>query len=249
MKLEKLGDLNCRVVQNIDESEKPELVVILCHGFGAPGTDLVPLGPELLSARPQLGETTRIIFPEAPLAPPELYGGRAWWPLDVEQLQRAIELGEFRNLRNDHPPGLSEARAKLISVVEAVQGQTGLPLSRIVLGGFSQGAMLTTDVALRLEERPAALCIWSGTLLCEDEWRELASKRGPLRVLQSHGKTDPILPFEAATWLRDLFADSEFDGEFIEFPGIHTIPQEALVRFADLLVELLVTKEKRDEES
>ena len=77
MKLEQLGELTCRTVQNIDPSEKPELVVILCHGFGAPGTDLVPLGPELLSMRPQLAETTRIIFPEAPLEPPELFGGRA----------------------------------------------------------------------------------------------------------------------------------------------------------------------------
>ena len=246
MKLEQLGELTCRTVQNIDPSEKPELVVILCHGFGAPGTDLVPLGPELLSMRPQLAETTRIIFPEAPLEPPELFGGRAWWPLDVAALQRAIQLGEFRNLRSENPPGLPSAREKLISVIEAVRGETGLPMSRIVLGGFSQGSMLTTDVSLRLEERPAALCVWSGTLLCEDEWRELAAKRGPLRILQSHGRTDPILPFEAATWLRDLFEEFGFDGEFIEFPSVHTIPQAAIERFADLLVELIVTAEKRD---
>lgn len=246
MKLEQLGELTCRTIQNLDPSEKPELVVILCHGFGAPGTDLVPLGPELLSARTQLSETTRIIFPEAPLEPPELFGGRAWWPLDVAQLQQAIERGEFRNLRNENPAGLPSAREKLISVIEAVRGETGLPMSRIVLGGFSQGAMLTTDVSLRLDERPAALCVWSGTVLCEDEWRDLAAKRGPLRVLQSHGRTDPILPFEAAGWLRDLFEESGFDGEFIEFPGVHTIPQDALVRFADLLVELIVTAEKRE---
>jgi len=245
-KLERIGDLTCRTVQSSDESQKPQQVVILCHGFGAPGTDLVPLGPELLSARPQLAESTRVIFPEAPLEPPELSGGRAWWPLDVEQLQRAIQLGEIRDLRRDHPPGLAVAREKLMSVITAVRGETGLPLSRFVLGGFSQGSMLATDVALRLDERPAALCVWSGTLLCESEWKALAAKRGPLRVLQSHGRTDPVLPFEAATWLRDLFAEADFDGEFIEFPGIHTIPPEALDRFADLLVELLVTSEKRD---
>ncbi|MFP6764644.1 MAG: hypothetical protein VB858_13540 [Planctomycetaceae bacterium] len=245
-KLEQIGDLTCRTVQNFDESQKPEQVVILCHGFGAPGTDLVPLGSELLSARHQLAESTRIIFPEAPLTPPELAGGRAWWPLDVEQLQRAMQFGEIRDLRGDHPPGLTEAREKLISVIAATSGETGLPLSRFVLGGFSQGAMLATDVALRLDDLPAALCIWSGTLLCESEWKELIAKRGPLRVLQSHGKTDPILPFQAATELRDLFAQAAFDGEFIEFAGVHTIPAEALDRFADLLIELLVTMEKRD---
>ena len=133
-KLERIGDLTCRTVQTLDESEKPQQVVILCHGFGAPGTDLVPLGPELLAARPQLAESTRIIFPEAPLEPPELFGGRAWWPLDVQQLQRAVQLGEFRDLRQDHPPGLTAAREKLMSVIAAVRGETGLPLSRFLSG-------------------------------------------------------------------------------------------------------------------
>jgi phospholipase/carboxylesterase len=99
--------------------------------------------------------------------------------------------------------------------------------------------MLATDVALRLDEAPGALCVWSGTLLCEEQWRELAAKRGPLKVLQSHGTVDPILPFEAATWLRDLFTESGFDVDFIEFPNVHTIPAEGVTHLAELLVSLL----------
>ena len=239
-KIEQLGGLNCRTVQQVD-GEEPELVVILCHGFGAPGTDLVGLGAELMRCQPRLMESTQFIFPEAPLSLEEFgfYGGRAWWPLDVAKLNAAIEKGEFRDQRKYAPPELADARKLLTELVEEVRSRTGLPASRIVLGGFSQGSMLATDVALRLDEAPGALCVWSGTLLCEEQWRELAAKRGPLKVLQSHGTVDPILPFEAATWLRDLFTESGFDVDFIEFPNVHTIPREGVTNFAELLVSLL----------
>jgi predicted esterase len=57
--------------------------------------------------------------------------------------------------------GLDEARKAVLAMVEQVQRDTGLPLSRLILAGFSQGAMLATDVALHLPESPAALCIFS----------------------------------------------------------------------------------------
>lgn len=237
---EQLGGLACRTVQQVD-GVKPELVVILCHGFGAPGTDLVGLGAELMQCQPRLMESTQFIFPEAPLSLEKFgfYGGRAWWPLDVAKLNAAIERGEFRDQRKYNPPELVEARRLLTALVDEVRGRTGLPASRIVLGGFSQGSILATDVSLRIDEAPGALCVWSGTLLCEEQWRELAAKRGPLKVLQSHGTVDPILPFEAATWLRDLFTESGFDVDFIEFPNAHTIPREGVTNFAELLVSLL----------
>ena len=240
-KIEQLGGLTCRTVQQIDDDQKPELIVILCHGFGAPGTDLVGLGEELMRCQPRLMEAAQFIFPEAPLSLEEFgfYGGRAWWPLDVAKLNDAIESGEFRDQRKYNPPELANARKLLTALVDEVRGRTGLPASRIVLGGFSQGSMLATDVSLRLDEAPGALCVWSGTLLCEEQWRELAAKRGPLKVLQSHGTVDPILPFEAATWLRNLFTESGFDVDFIEFPNVHTIPAEGVTNFAELLVSLL----------
>ena len=62
----------------------------------------------------------------------------------------------------------------LMALVDELGRGTGLAPGRIVLGGFSQGAMVATDVALRLEEPPAALVVLSGTLLCQDEWRRRA---------------------------------------------------------------------------
>ncbi len=230
-----IGRLNCQVVDFADG--EPELVVVLCHGFGAPGTDLVSLGQYIVQLDPQLNGRVRFVFPAAPLSLDDqgIPGGRAWWPLDMVKLQMAMATGEFRDLRNDHPEELPAAREKLLALIDEVRGRTGLPMSKIVLGGFSQGSMLSSDIALRLDDPPAALCVWSGTLLCEDTWRGLAAKRGPLRVLQSHGRTDPILPFEASLWLRDLFRDSGFEIEFIEFNGTHTIPYEAMASFVQML--------------
>ena len=221
-----MGGLNCHVVDALAPQAEPELAVVLCHGFGAPGTDLVGLGPELIHREPLLASSTRFYFPEAPLSLDELgmYGGRAWWPLNIERLAAAVERGDVRNLRTETPDGLDMARTKLLSLVDQMTETTGLALGRIVLGGFSQGSMLATDVCLHLPTAPAGLCILSGTLLCEDEWRRLAARQSPFSVLQSHGRQDPLLPFSAAEALRDLLAEGGHSVEFIPFVGMHTIP-------------------------
>lgn len=237
----RFGGLNCRVVAAGSGDKAPELVALFCHGFGAPGTDLVPLGAELFQLEPALAGRVTFIFPEAPLSLAEqgMPGGRAWWHLDVMRLMLAAESGDFSSYRNQLPPGLPEARELLTNAISEIVESTGVSYSKLVLGGFSQGSMITPDVALRLPEPPAALCILSGTLLCEAEWRKLAANRGPLRVLQSHGRQDQILPYASAEWLLDLFREANFDVEFIPFSGGHTIPYEVLHRVAALLAETL----------
>lgn len=234
------GGLTYRVADALPEGATPVLVVILCHGFGAPGTDLVPIAGELIRINADLKDRVRFVFPEGPLSLDEfgMYGGRAWWQLDVARFMAAVDSGEFRNLRHETPPGLSAARELLMGLTDKVKHETGLPESRIVLGGFSQGAMLAIDVSLRLAEPPAAVAVFSGSLLCEEEWQELAKKRRGLKVVQSHGRQDPILPYLAAEWLRDMLRDAGLEVDFLAFDGMHTIPLEALDRFADLLGRL-----------
>lgn len=240
-----LGPLMCHVVS---ADTPPEWAVILCHGFGAPGTDLVPLGGELFQQFPELVGRVAFVFPEAPLSLGDygMAGGRAWWPIDMLRLQRAIELGEFRDLRTEQPALLPSSREKLQQTLAAIREKYDLPMSRIVLGGFSQGAMIATDLTLRLEEPPAALLIYSGTLLNEAEWTTLAPGRSGLRVLQSHGHDDPILPYENAEWLHDLLTRSGLDVTFLPFPGGHTIPRAALMETGRLVGELRVERKGTD---
>lgn len=99
--------------------------------------------------------------------------------------------------------------------------------------------MLATDFALRSPEAPACLVVLSGTLTNETQWRELAAKRQQLRILQTHGHQDPILPFVAATWLKEMFEEFKLDLEFVPFNGPHGIPQIAIDRMADCLRSLI----------
>lgn len=234
-----VGDLTCRLV-GPDPSDRPlQACVVLCHGYGAGGDDLVPLASEFARRNPQLGDQVLFVFPQGPLTIDAVPGGRAWWPIDLAALQLAGERGELRQLRQECPPRLPHARQEVMAVIEQLQEETGLPLSRFVLGGFSQGSMLATDVALRLDESVGGLLVYSGTLLVEPEWQNLAPRRRGLRVVQSHGTIDQLLPFEAATWLRDLLESAGAQVEFLSFPGMHTIPPEAVVASARLLSDVV----------
>lgn len=243
MSVRQMGGLRCRVIP--ERSAQPALAVVLCHGYGAPGDDLVPLVREMRQLQPTL-EEVRFYFPEGPLSPPgmEWMGGKAWWHIDMMALQSALMQGDIGSLRNQVPDGLSSARRKLRALVDGVLGETALGFSRLVLGGFSQGAMLATDLTLRLEEPPAALAILSGTLIAESQWRSLAPQRAGLFVFQSHGIYDPLLPFAAAQWLYDVLNEAGLRVDFAPFEDQHTIPHKTLYRFARILSELIPDDEE-----
>jgi phospholipase/carboxylesterase len=131
---------------------------------------------------------------------------------------------------------MAKARAMMLKLVDEVSIQSGAP---IILGGFSQGGMISTDVALRTEERPLGLAILSGTLLLEDAWRTKAAARTGLKVLQSHGREDPLLSFMTAQWLRDLLVEAGLEVDFVPFSGGHTIPLNVLEKLASFLDALL----------
>jgi phospholipase/carboxylesterase len=99
--------------------------------------------------------------------------------------------------------------------------------------------MLATDVSLRLEEAAGGLAVLSGTLLVEDVWRAKAKARTGLEIFQSHGRQDPVLPFEAAEWLSALFEEADMRHEFVPFTGGHTIPNEVLDGLGDFLARRL----------
>ena len=239
-----LGGLTCRTISRTEAGAKPELAVILCHGFGAPGHDLVGLADELFDRFPQLAGRVDFYFPEAPLSLDHLGmpGGRAWWHIDMNELIGAIERGELRILRDRRPAGMTESRAFLLRLIDDVRQQTGLPESRFVLGGFSQGSMLAVEVALHLPAQPAGLCLWSSTLVGESEWQMRADRLRGVPVLQSHGRQDQILPFPAAEWLRDFLIEAGANVEFLPFNGPHTIPFAALVRFGEMLLRLVAAE-------
>ena len=237
LRRETLGGLTCRIISRLPEGTPPKLVVVLCHGFGAPGHDLVPIGDELFDLCPTLADSAEVIFPAAPLSLEHLgfEGGRAWWHIDMNELIGAIEHGNLRILRDRRPEGIDEARDALLKMLDEVRQKTGLPNSRIVLGGFSQGSMLAVEAAVSLSEPVGGLCLWSSTLVSEAQWRANMSRLNGLPIVQSHGRQDAILPFAAAVALRDLLTEAGANVNFIEFNGPHTITLEGLEALAEML--------------
>lgn len=209
-------------------------VVVLCHGFGATGTDLVPIAEEFFGSNPELREV-RFVFPAAPLELDPVYDARAWWEIDIERVQQLMETGEYRELRNSHPPRLAICREMLEQLVTEIALEWDVVPGRMVVGGFSQGAMLTTDLVLNAPHALGGLICWSGSLISEDRWRSAAAANAITPVVQSHGRMDPILPFAGAEALRELLAENGYEVEFVPFPGQHEIPQAALTAAAQLI--------------
>lgn len=230
-----LGGLEVRILPSAGPAR---CAALLCHGFGASGDDLVGIGHEL-QRRKELRDVA-FVFPAAPLtlAGIGLLGSRAWWLFDFVRMAEKGHAGAFEQLRREVPEGLGRARRMLAACLAEAGRQLALPPGRIVLGGFSQGAMLATDVALRLEDPPAALCVFSGTLLCEADWTRRARGRAGLRVLLTHGRGDPLLPFAGAIALRDVLKGAGLDVDFRPFDGTHTVGEAGLAALAELLTTI-----------
>lgn len=205
-------------------------LVILLHGFGAPGTDLVPLAGEL-----GLPDAFRFLFLQAPLSLPMPYGdGRAWWMIDVGRFERAVATGELESLERENPNGLTEARSQLQQAIEAVDRSLGAP--DLILGGFSQGSMLALDWALHHPRSLKALVLLSSTLIHRDAWVSRMHGRRGLPVFQSHGEHDPILPFSQAEKLRSAMEKGGLDVTWHPFAGQHQIPREVLQHLQPFLM-------------
>jgi phospholipase/carboxylesterase len=238
MKLIELGPLKARITGGSDrEGGGDGPVVVLMHGFGAPGDDLVGLWRVL-----DVPHALRFVFPEAPVSLPEFgpYGARAWWRLDLSELE-AAQRGERRDRSHEDPEGLAPAREAASAMLDAVQTRLNVDGSRIVLGGFSQGAMVACDVTLRSERPLAGLVLLSGTLLARQIWEPAMPARSALPIFQSHGRTDALLPFDRAVELRDMWRAAGAQVRFEEFGGGHEIPQSVLTALGEFLRRCLPT--------
>ncbi len=190
-------------------------LVVLLHGFMGVPADLEPFARSL-------GVDARFVFPDGPvdLATQGLRG-RAWWPVDAEERAESLAQGP-RDLSNFVPAGLDAARALLDGLLERLQFEEGgRPL---VLAGFSQGAMLSCDVALRTIRPLAGLALLSGARIAADTWRPLYGKRRGLRVFISHGRRDDDLSFSAAESFKAELSAAGWEVTWCPFDEGHAIP-------------------------
>jgi phospholipase/carboxylesterase len=226
MHIKSLGGLSVQIVggPNRNGGGAGPMVVLL-HGFGAPGDDLVSLWKMI-----RVPNVVRFVFPAAPLTlNGGLQGGRAWWMLDMERIARDMASGRGRDV-HAVPQGLSEARASIVALLDELKQQWNTPSEHIILGGFSQGAMLACDTVLRTDRPFGGLILLSGSLIAKDEWIPAMSNRKGLPVFQSHGTDDPLLSCDTAKNLRNAMVKQGLSVEWHEFRGGHEIPFGILER-------------------
>jgi phospholipase/carboxylesterase len=159
----------------------------------------------------------------------------------MAQLMTMSATNSFDSVRNTVPPELNEVRHRLQSCIEEARNAIASEFKQegtlpVVIGGFSQGAMLATDTELRSSLTGiAGLIAYSGALICESLWRKSTNPVRGLPLVQSHGRLDNILPFATGQWLYETLSDLGLDGKLLEFDGPHTIPSEAILQTAKLL--------------
>ncbi|HEY6878462.1 MAG TPA: hypothetical protein VI299_10615 [Polyangiales bacterium] len=207
-------------------------VIVLMHGFGAPGFDLVDLAQYVAAP-----DALRWVFPEAPMLLDD-GPGRAWWMIDPALFESRLR-GERVDRSDELPARLPTARAELSSLLDAIEHELGVAREQQLLGGFSQGSMLAVDQALHAERKPRGLVLLSSTLIAESEWAPRASACRDLPVLQTHGTSDPILPFADAERLRALLEGGGARLTFVQFAGGHELPPIALRALSAFLGEQL----------
>lgn len=202
------------------------ILVVLLHGWGARGDDLVPLARAL--AHPD----ARFVVAAAPLEREN--GGRAWWHLDRGD-RPAQAWGDELPIDHRPHPAVVAARA-------AVQRLLRTAIERhapehTVLVGFSQGAMLALDVALQGSPAVDRVAVLSGALLADSLIALRSAERPHPTVLVAHGRKDAIVPFRAGESTTRVLSARGVDVTWFPFEGGHAIPPRVVGRLKRFVVE------------
>jgi phospholipase/carboxylesterase len=196
-------------------TESPEGAVILIHGRGADAGDLEPLLSLLDPDRRLLG-----VFPRGPLSLPP--GGRHWY------IVREIGFPDAETFVSTF--------AELSEHLEGVLAEHGLGWDRTVVGGFSQGAVMSYALGLGAgRPRPAAILAFSGFIPTVPEFELDLESRAGLPVSIAHGSLDPVIGVEFGRQARAVLEEAGLAVSYREDPVAHTISAAALAQAITVL--------------
>jgi phospholipase/carboxylesterase len=194
-----------------EPAAEPDGAVVLFHGRGASEADLFPLLDLLDPDRRLLGVT-----PRGPLSLPP--GGAHWYAL--------------HRIGFPDPATFRDTFALVSGWLDGFADESGIPAARTVLGGFSQGAVMSYALGLGAgRPRPAGILALSGFVPTVEGWElDLACAPQP-RVAIGHGTQDPIIGVEWGRDARSRLTGAGFDVLYRESPMPHAIDP----RFLDAL--------------
>ena len=220
-------------LEYIKEDNGSKNLIVLLHGYGASMQDLHGLSGVINPAK-----GCDWIFPNGHLEINMGFGmlGRGWFPVDMAQLEQAMQQGQHRDFSSTQTNEFIAAVEKTNIFLNEVIKE----YDKVIIGGFSQGSMLTSFLSLANSEKIDGFICYSGTLVGKEQMIKLLETAKKFPFLQSHGKSDPVLGFQLAKNQYDLFSYAGFEGEFIEFNGAHEIPMNVIQKSIEFVNKVFV---------
>jgi phospholipase/carboxylesterase len=202
---------------------KPDALVILLHGYGSNGADLISLAPYWASALPG----AVFVSPNAIEPVPQAPGGYQWFPISSVEPHLMEQ-------------GVRYAAQSVERFIDRELARYGLPPERLALVGFSQGTMMALHVGLRRERQIAAILGYSGVLVGGRTLKEDMRSKPP--VLLVHGDQDPMIPAAAMFESAEALAASGHGAQWHVSYGVsHSIGPDGLELGAAFLAKYLKT--------
>ncbi len=185
-------------------------LLVLLHGWGANARDVAGL----IEAINMGGLLIQALLPEAPFAHPMVPGGRAWYSFPANY--------DFRRSHNFAAQAdLQESRRRLATWMRSLPQQTGIPLEKTIMGGFSQGGAMTLDVGPQL---PLAAMM----ILSSYSHTPIEPFITPRPILLLHGRQDPVVPLTKALDTKAQLEQQGLSVDYHEFDMGHEVSLEAL---------------------
>ena len=193
---------------------RPTGLVVLVHGYGSNGDDLISLAALI---QPSLRDLA-FVAPDAPGVLPQMANARQWWPIATFS---AVERAS----------GAAAAAPELDAFLDAELAAAGLTDDRLLLVGFSQGTMMALHVGLRRERALAGIIGISGMLVAPEQLDRQIRSRPP--VLLIHGTDDQVVPFRSLDLAARALEAAGVSVETHIAPGVgHTVDQGGLAAAA-----------------
>jgi len=187
-----------------------DALVILLHGYGSNGADLISLAPYWQKALPGAA----FVAPNAPEPIPGMRGAYQWFP--IAQLDPHLM-----------EQGVRYAAPSVERFIDKELDRHGLDESRLALVGFSQGTMMALHVGLRRRTPPAAVLGFSGVLVGARTLKEEMKSKPP--VLLIHGTEDDRIPADAMFESAEALAAADHGAQWHLSYGVpHSIGPDGL---------------------
>jgi phospholipase/carboxylesterase len=188
--------------------------VIWLHGLGADGNDFAPIVPQLELAE---GLGIRFIFPHAPSIPVTINNGYvmpAWYDIKQMDVERHLDTEQL------------EQSASWVHDLIGREVERGIPATRIIIAGFSQGGAVSYEAALSYGEPLAGIMALS-TYFPTQQTVKIDPVQQAIPILICHGSQDPVVVESLGLKAKEALEARDFLPEYRTYPMQHAVcPQE-----------------------